>query len=75
MSFTLSPYRLQKARTLYNVFNALNTVAWTFLAGNIITLFALRLEASSTLIGLLTAINYLAQAFLFLGRILARRVP
>ncbi|MDR1230437.1 MAG: MFS transporter, partial [Spirochaetaceae bacterium] len=40
-----------------------------------ITLFALRLEASSTLIGLLTAINYLAQAFLFLGRILARRVP
>jgi MFS family permease len=35
----------------------------------------LRLEASSTLIGLLTAINYLAQAFLFLGRILARRVP
>jgi MFS family permease len=75
MAFTLSPYRLQKARALYNTFNVLNTISWTFLAGNIITLFALRLEASSTLIGLLTAINYLAQAFLFLGRILARRVP
>ncbi|MDR0638972.1 MAG: MFS transporter [Spirochaetaceae bacterium] len=75
MPFTISPYRLQKARTLYNIFNALNTVCWTFLAGNIITLFALRLEASSTLIGLLTAINYLAQVCLFLGRILARRAP
>jgi MFS family permease len=75
MSCTLSPYRLQKARALYNIFNALNTIAWTFLAGNIITLFALRLEASSTLIGLLTAVNYSAQAFLFLGRIMARRIP
>jgi MFS family permease len=75
MPFTISPYRLQKARTLYNIFNALNTICWTFLAGNIITLFALRLEASSTLIGLFTAINYLAQVCLFLGRILARRVP
>jgi MFS family permease len=75
MAFTLSPYRLQKARTLYNTFNALNTISWTFLAGNIITLFALRLEASSTLVGLLTAINYLAQTFLFLGRIMARRFP
>jgi MFS family permease len=75
MAFTLSPYRLQKARTLYNTFNALNTISWTFLAGNIITLFALRLEASATLVGLLTAINYLAQTFLFFGRILARRLP
>jgi MFS family permease len=75
MALSISPYRLQKARALYNVFNALNTIGWTFLAGNIITLFALRLEASSTLIGVLTAINYLAQVCLFLGRMLVRRVP
>ena len=72
-SQALSPYRQRKARTLYNIFNGLNTVAWTFLAGNIITLFALRLNASSTLVGLLTAINYMALSCLFLGRLFARR--
>jgi MFS family permease len=70
---TLSPYRLGKARDLYNLFNVFNAFSWSLLAGNIITLFAMRLDASSTYIGLLNALIYVAFFFLPLGKLLARR--
>jgi MFS family permease len=69
----LSPYRLGKARELYNVFNVFNALSWNFLVGSIITLFAMRLEASSTYIGLLSALLYVSFFFLPLGKLLARR--
>jgi HEAT repeat protein len=73
MAAMLSPYRLGKARDLYNLFNVFNSLSWSFLAGNIITLFALRLDASATIIGLLNALVYVAFFFLPLGKLLAKR--
>jgi len=73
MAVTLSPYKLGKARDLYNIFNVFNALSWQFLAGNIITLFALRMGANSTYIGTLNAILYISFFFLPLGKILTNR--
>jgi Na+/melibiose symporter-like transporter/HEAT repeat protein len=75
MSSALSPYRLGKARDLYNIFNVFNALSWQFLVGNIITLFALRLGANSTYIGLINAMLYVAFFFLPVGKILTNRFP
>jgi HEAT repeat protein len=69
----LSPYRLSKARELYNLFNVFNSLSWNFLVGSVITLFIMRLGASSTYIGLVNALLYVSFFFLPLGKILARR--
>ena len=73
MSHPLSPYRLAKARDVFNIFNFFNALSWNLLVGSIITLFALRLGASSTYIGTLSALLYVAFFFLPLGKLLARR--
>ena len=73
MAAVLSPYRLKKAREVYNYFNVFNAISWNLLVGIIITLFALRLGASSTYIGLLGASGYMALFMLPLGKIIARR--
>ena len=73
MAATLSPYRLGKARDLYNIFNVFNSISWQFLAGNIITLLALRMGANSTYIGTLSALLYVAFFFLPLGKMLTSR--
>ena len=73
MAATLSPYKLGKARDLYNIFNVLNALSWQFLTGNIITLFALRMGANSSYIGGISAVLYFAFFLLPLGRILANR--
>jgi HEAT repeat protein len=74
MNVALSPYRLGKARDLYNVFNFFNAFSYSLLAGNVITLFAMRLNASSTFIGILNALVYCAFFFLPLGKMLLKRV-
>ncbi|MDR0583006.1 MAG: MFS transporter [Treponema sp.] len=73
MSLQLSPYRLGKARDVYNYFNVFNALSWNLLVGSIITLFAMRLGASSTYIGLVNAMVYVSYFFLPLGKVLARR--
>jgi MFS family permease len=73
MGSQLSPYRLGKAREVYNYFNIFNAVSWNLLVGIIITLFALRLGATSTYIGLLGASFYISLLFLPLGKMLTRR--
>ncbi|WP_010253917.1 MFS transporter [Treponema primitia] len=75
MGSLLSPYRLGKARDRYNVFNVFNALSYALLAGNIITLYALRLNASSTIIGLLNALVYVSFFFLPLGKILCKIFP
>jgi MFS family permease len=71
----LSPYRLGKAREVYNYFNVFNAVSWNLLVGSIITLFAMRLGASSTYIGLLSAMLYISLFCLPLGKLLTARFP
>ncbi|MDR3020748.1 MAG: MFS transporter [Treponema sp.] len=73
MSSHLSPYRLQKAREIYNAFNVFNAISWNLLVGIIISLFALRLGASSTYIGFMSSSLYLALFLLPVGKILAKR--
>ncbi|MDR0301681.1 MAG: MFS transporter [Treponema sp.] len=73
MDAPLSPYKLRKARDVYNYFNVFNAISWNLLVGVIITLFALQLGASSTYIGLLSSSFYLALFLLPLGKIFARR--
>ena len=73
MAETLSPYRLGKARDLYNLFNVFNALSWQFLAGNVIILFALKMGANSTYIGILSAITYVSFFFLPFGKMLTRR--
>ena len=75
MPAALSPYRLGKARDLYNIFNIINAFAWQLLAGNVITLFALRMGANSTYVGTLSALVYVAFFFLPVGKLLSRRFP
>jgi MFS family permease len=75
MGSSLSPYRLNKARDRYNIFNFFNALSYALLAGNIITLFALRLNASSTMIGLLNALVYISYFFLPLGKVLCKIFP
>jgi MFS family permease len=72
MTNTLSPYRLKKARSLFNIFNTFNAFSYTILAGSLITIFALRLNASSTVIGVLSSFVYVAYFFLPVGKILAK---
>jgi HEAT repeat protein len=74
MGGMLSPYRLAKARDMYNMFNVFNSVSWQFLVGTIIILLAMRLNASSTVIGLINAMVYVAFFFLPLGKILAKKI-
>jgi hypothetical protein len=75
MGNTLSPYRLGKARDRYNFFNFSNSLTYYLMAGNIITLFAMRLQASSTMIGLLNALAYISYCFLPLGKALCKLYP
>jgi Na+/melibiose symporter-like transporter len=75
MGNPLSPYRLGKARDRYNVFNFFAALSYALMAGNIITLFAMRLDASSTMIGLLNALIYASFFFLPLGKALCRVFP
>ncbi|MDR0557445.1 MAG: MFS transporter [Treponema sp.] len=72
MSVSLSPYRLGKARSLYNIFNVFNAFSYTLLAGSLITILAMRMDASSTVIGVISAFVYVAYFFLPVGKMLAR---
>jgi len=73
MTPPLSPYRQGKAREVFNLFNVFNALSWNLLVGSIITLFAIRLGASSTYIGILSALLYVSFFFLPLGKILSKK--
>jgi HEAT repeat protein len=73
MTLQLSPYKLGKARDVFNIYNIFNALSWNLLVGSIITLFALRLGANSTYIGLIGAMTFISYFFMPLGKILARR--
>ena len=57
----------------YYRFSAFNVISFTFLAGNIIVLYALRFEASTVLIGLIGASYQVNLLFTLLGRYVVQR--
>jgi len=75
MTSQLTPYQLKKSRKLYNLFNGFNAFSFTILSGSVITLYALRLGATSTVIGILNAFVFISFFFMPVGKILVRRFP
>lgn len=73
MSSALSPYRLRKARRVYNLFSVFNAFSFTMLTGNVITLYALRLGAGATEVGLLSAFGFVSFFFMPIGKRLAAK--
>ncbi len=69
-----SPADIARGRRLFSWFNALNTVSFQLLSGNIITLYALRLDSGSFLIGVLAAFTSLSPVMVLAGRPLVSRM-
>ncbi|MDR2601369.1 MAG: MFS transporter [Spirochaetaceae bacterium] len=71
----LTPYKQAKAREIFNFFTVLNSASWTFIAGNTVTLFAMRCKAPSFVIGVLSSLAYVSYFFLPLGKVAVKRLP
>lgn len=69
----LSGAEKRRGRRIFNAFAVVNSFSFLLLSGNMITLFALRLGASSALIGVLASFPYVAFFFMVLGKRLVRR--
>ncbi|MEN6500149.1 MAG: MFS transporter [Rectinema sp.] len=72
MGVLLSAKKLAWARRTFNIFNLFNSFSFVFVSGSIITLFALRLGASTSIIGLLNALVYITFFMLPLGKRMVR---
>ncbi len=71
---TLTPGEISRARGKFYIFAIFNVISFSLLSGNIITLYALRLGASSFLIGLLSSFMYSAYLCMLIGRMLVPRL-
>lgn len=60
----------RQGRSSFSWFQFINTLSFSFLAGNVLTLLLLRLGASNTLIGVVNSFVYLSFFFMPLGRML-----
>ena len=69
-----SSVELNRARKRYYLHSILSGVSFRFLAGNIITLYALRLGAGNTYIGVISSFMYSSLVFIIVGRLLVRRM-
>ena len=69
----LSGAEKRRGRRIFNAFAVVNSFSFLLLSGNMITLFALRLGASSAMIGVLASFPYVAFFFMVLGKRLVRR--
>jgi HEAT repeat protein len=72
---SLSPAGLQRGRTSFYLFNALNSASFVLLSGSFVTLYALSLGASNVTVGLLNAFGYGTFFFLPLGKRIVRERP
>ena len=70
----LTPETKQRARHRLLVFGGFNSVSFTLLTGNLISLYLIRLGADNTLLGFVAALEYIAFFFLLLGKQFVPRV-
>jgi MFS family permease len=70
----LTPGEMSRARARFSSFAFLNIISFTLLAGNIISLFTLRLGGGNFLIGLISSFIYLSYLFMLAGRLLVPRL-
>lgn len=72
--FHISQLERLRARRLFNIFSVFNTFSYLLLSGNILSLYLLRLGASSTLIGIISSFAYISFFFMLPGRVIVRRI-
>ncbi len=70
----LTAEQRQRGRTRLLWFGFFNSLSFTLLTGNMISLYLLRLGASNSLIGVIASFSYVAFFMLFVGRALVPRV-
>ncbi len=70
---TLSKYQIAKGRKLYGIFTAFNSISFTLVTGNILSIYAMYLHASALVIGLINAFNFLSFFAIPLGRFLTKK--
>lgn len=70
----LSYSQKKRGRRLFYLFALFNSFSFLLLSGNIITLYLIRLGASTTIIGVASAFAYISFFFMLLGKIWARSV-
>jgi len=73
-TFQISQAERLRARKLFNIFSVFNTFSYLLLSGNILSLYLLRLGASSTLIGIISSFTYISFFFMLLGRVIVQKV-
>ena len=73
-TFQISQAERLRARKLFNIFSVFNTFSYLLLSGNILSLYLLRLGASSTLIGIISSFSYISFFFMLLGRLIVQKV-
>jgi Na+/melibiose symporter-like transporter len=71
---SLTPGEMARARTQFYRFAFLNIISFTLLAGNILSLFALKMGGGNFLIGLISSFIYLSYLFMLAGRLLVPRL-
>ncbi len=70
---TLSKYQIARGRKLYGIFTAFNSISFTLVTGNVLSIYALYLDASALVIGLINAFNFLSFFAIPLGRFLTKK--
>ena len=70
----LTPGEMSRARSRFSSFAFLNVVSFTLLAGNILSLFALKMGGGNFLIGLISSFIYISYFFMLVGRPLVPRL-
>jgi len=70
----LSTSQMKKAQANYTRFAMFNVISYSFMAGNVVLLYALRLGAGTKLVGILTAFNSITFTFSLLGRRIIPRI-
>lgn len=74
MSTLFTPLQITEGRRTFHRFMGFNVFAFSILTGNVISVFALKLDVSNTYIGLLQSFLHLSMAFLLVGRLLMQRM-
>lgn len=66
-----SPEQQKTGRFWWLLFSLINSLAFQFIAGNVILLFLIRLGANKTLIGIVSSFFYASYLFMPVGRVLS----
>jgi len=70
----LSAEEKRKGRSNYQLFQIVNAISFTLISGSLLTLYALRLGATSVLVGLISSMTYLSVIATLIGRVTISRI-